>query len=190
LHACEENVIVAHKFDRTSTDPYAEAAHHVEQNMVTGDAALAGDADSQVFDTVSNAVVTSLGDIAAVAFRLGITDRGQLRGLASAIGRTAETVLLSYQGEVDPQPAFEAIAQDPRLDDLPEEQQKRIMREIEKTRDLETLILDARRLPDLLDLAGQVGLYVPDELLDTGDALMGARHTPSDGAGSSPSSRP
>ena len=62
--------------------------------------------------------------------------------------------------------------------DLPAEQQERLGREVQKTRELEALILDTRRLPDLLDLAGQIGLHVPDDLADSGEIVMTDHPTP------------
>jgi hypothetical protein len=181
---------MAHKFDRTTYDPYADAAHNIEQNMVTGDFAYEADAQSQVYDTLSNVVVSALGDIAATAFRLGINDPGRLRGLATAISKSAEGVLLSYQGEVDSRPVLEALRTDHRLMELPAEQQSRLAREIEKTRQLEDVVLTARRLPDLLDLAGQLGLHVPDDVVERGDIIMTTHPTPTHPTASSiPSER-
>lgn len=166
---------MAHSFDRRQVDPYAEAAHQIEGNMHRGEFASGADAESQVFDALANAVVSALGDVAATAFRLGIDDRAALAGLGAAIARCAPAILQAYQGEVRPEPALEAVLQAPRLDGLPAEQEDRIRREVEKTRQLEELLLDARRLPDLLELAGSVGLTVPDDLMESGDPVMGAR---------------
>ena len=171
---------MAHSFDRADVDPYVEAAHQIEENMVSGTDALEADAETQAFDTLSNVLVSAVGDIAATAFRLGINDPGQLRGLAKAIGRSAEAIMLAYRGEIDPEPALQAIESDPRLQDLPAEQQERIGREVERTRQLEGLITHTRRLPDLLDLAGQVGLHVPPEVAEGGDIVMTTHPTPTD----------
>jgi hypothetical protein len=169
---------MAHKFDRERVDPYAEAAHAIEGNLVAGNYGYQADAESQVFDTLSNAIVTALGDVAASAFRLGVDDLKQMEGLAAAVSACADAVFTSYLGEVDPEPALQAVAKDPRLDELPEEQQNRLMREIDRTREIENLVVTARRLPDLLDLAGEIGLYVPDEVMESGDVVMTTHPTP------------
>jgi hypothetical protein len=85
---------------------------------------------------------------------------------------------MSYQGEVDSEPVFRALQSDPRLSNLPAEQKERLGRELQKTRQLEELILDARRLPDLLDFAGQVGLHVPNDVAESGDIVMTTHPTP------------
>jgi hypothetical protein len=176
----EQEGAMAHKFNRERVDPYAEAAHAVEENLVTGTAGYEADAESQVFDSLSNVIVTALGDVAATAFRLGISDRRQMEGLASAVAHCADAVFTSYVGEVDPEPALQAVAKDPRLDSMPAEQQNRLMREIERTRQVEHLVTTARRLPDLLDLAGQIGLYVPDEVMESGEIVMTTHPTPTE----------
>jgi hypothetical protein len=169
---------VAHKFDRSTSDPYVEAAHEIEQRMVSGTDGLQAGAQTQLFDALSNAVVCALGDVAAAAFRFGVNEPEQLKGLAEAICKCAETTLLSYQGEVKADAALQTLETDPRLVNLPPEQQERLRREIGKTRQLESLLSDTRRLPDLLDLAGEVGLYVPDEVAEGGEIVMTTHPTP------------
>jgi hypothetical protein len=174
---------MAHKFDRNKVDPYAEAAHQIEENMESGGASLDADSETQAFDTLSNAVVTAIGDVAATAFRLGINDPGRLQGLAQAVAKSAEPVILAYQGEVDPEPALTAIESDPRFGELVPEQRDRLAREVAKTRHLEELLPATRRLPDLLDLAGQIGLHVPSEVAEGGQVVMSTHPTPTTQAG-------
>jgi len=175
---------MAHLFDRTGTDPYATAGESVAEHLTLTDAGYEADADSQVYDALANAVVTAIGDIGAQALRMGVDEPSQLKGLADAIEDVAEAVLLAYRGEGSPEPALQALESDPRLEQLVPEQQDRLRREIEKTRAIETHLLAARRLPDLLDLAGQTGLYVPDEVMEGGEVML-ARH-PAPTAGESP----
>jgi hypothetical protein len=174
---------MAHKFNRDKVDPYSEAAHQIEENMDSGEDSIDADSQTQAFDTLSNAVVTAIGDVAATAFRLGINDPGRLEGLAEAVANSAKPVILAYQGEVDPEPAFAAIESDPRLGDLVPEQRDRLTREVAKTRHLEELLPTTRRLPDLLDLAGQVGLHVPAEVAEAGEVVMTTHPTSTTQAG-------
>ena len=72
------------------------------------------------------------------------------------------------------------------MEQLTPEPKSKLAREIADTRQLEKLLLHAKRLPDLVDLAGSLDLYVPDELMEEGTVLL-ARH-PAPTAGS-PASR-
>lgn len=159
---------MAHLFDQTETDPYVEAAHQVEQNMYTSGRDYEAGASEQIYDALSNAIVTAIGDVGAQAFRLGVNSEAQLTGLARAIAGSAGAVLAAYRGEVDPAPALEAIRTDPRGAGLPPVDRDKLRREIEKTSQLEALLLSARRFPDLVDYADSLGLR------DHADALQGA----------------
>ncbi len=168
---------MSHIFDRSAKDPYTESAEQVVQNLSIGPGGDAAAASDELYDVLSNAIVTALGDIGAAAFRQGVCDAAQLKGLARAIGRVSETVLLAYAGEVEPDTVIEAIEHDPRLPGLPPEPQDKLRRELEKTRQLEMLLLNAKRLPDLIEYAGELGMVVPDETMEKGRVLLGGRST-------------
>ncbi len=169
---------MSHTFDRNQIDPYAEAAHQVTQRMDQGNTGIQADAEEQPIDVLSNAVVTALGDIGAAAYRHGINDPDRLAGLAEAINALSKNVLLAYRGEVDSEPVFQALLNDPRLEQLPPEPRDKLLREINNTREYEALATRAKRLPDLLDLAGSLGLYVADEVSESGTQLLGEHPTP------------
>jgi len=173
----KEDKSMSHRFDRSAKDPYLESAEEVVQNLSVGSGGDAAAASDQLYDVLSNAIVTALGDVGAAAFRQGVCDPNQMKGLARAIGRVSETVLLAYAGEVEAEPAIESIENDPRLPGLPPEPQDKLRRELEKTRQLEGLLLNAKRLPDLIDYAGSLGMIVPDETMETGRVLLGGRPT-------------
>lgn len=170
---------MAHRFDLTHADPYVAGAHAVEENVFSGKGGLGGGANEEVFDRLSNAIVSAVGDVLAEAFRLGVNEPNQIRGLARAIGAASAAIAQSYQGEVDPEPALRAIEQDSRFSTLPDVPREDLQREIEKTRQVETLLLTARRLPDLLDYAGSLGMHMPDDLLANATLLVGQGPTPS-----------
>jgi hypothetical protein len=169
---------MAHRFQRAKSDVFADSAHQVEGFVFIGSAGYRGGANEELYDALSNAIVSALGDIAFQAFRRGVNDPKQIRGLAKAVARMSEEVLTSYLGEVDPEGALQAIENDPRLAALPETARETFRREIEKTRQLEHLLLDARRIPDLLDFAGDLGLHIPDEVMEQGTVLLGEHPTP------------
>jgi hypothetical protein len=172
---------MVHKFKDGKTDVYADSAHQVENLVFIGTRGLKGGADEELYDALSNAIVSALGDIAFQAFRRGVSDSKQIKGLAKAVAHVSEAVLSRYQGEADPEGALHAIESDPRLAELPETARERFKKEIEKTRQLEHLLLQARRLPDLLDFAGELGLHIPDEVMEEGTVLLAEHHTPAAG---------
>lgn len=163
---------MAHKFDRAGKDPYAEAARQVESKLPVDRLGLDAAASEDLFSTLGDAIVTALGDVAAQAFRHGISDPDRLHRLAAAVGAAAETILLSYRGEVDPEPALQSLESDPRLAGLPRVDQDDLKQEVENTRQLESLLLHARRLPALLDFAGSLGLQVREDAVDEGAVLV------------------
>lgn len=163
---------MAHKFNRTDNDPYAEATHQVEDNVYKSYQGLEAGASEDVFGDMANAIVTALGDIGAEAFRLGINTPDEMKGLAKAISACAESVLLSYEGEVAPQPVIKAIADDPRRESLTPVDNDQLTREIEKTGQLEQLLLSARRLQGLIDLAASLGLRDHEDAVDQGTLLV------------------
>jgi len=163
---------MAHKFDRTDKDPYVEAAHELENNLFTESQEYEAGAGEQLYDELSNAIVTALGDIAAQAFRNGVDDPRQLEGLARAVAGVSKTVLTTYVGETDSDPALGSIPDDPRFASLSPENQTKLCREIENTRELEKLLLHAKRVPDLIDLAGSLGLHLSEDALEEGTLLV------------------
>lgn len=169
---------MSHRYDRSGKDPYVEAAHNVEDRVFSGRDEDWRAAEDQTYDVLSNVIVSALGDIAAVAFRHGIDSPNHMKGLARAVADTSSCVFSTYRGEVDPEPALHAIENDPRFASLTEEAQDELMREIERTRQLEHLLLTARRIPDLIDLAGSLGLEIQDEVMDEGTLLVGHHPTP------------
>jgi hypothetical protein len=169
---------MAHKFDRDSIDPYGRAAEEISQNLDQSDGNVEADAGQQLFDDLGDAIVTALGDIAATAYRLGVNDPNRLRGLARTVSALSEEVLLAYAGDVDAEPALQALASDPRMERLGPENRMQLERQIEGTRQLEQQLMQARRLPQLLNLAGGLGLYVPDEVMEGGELLLGRHPTP------------
>lgn len=165
---------MAHLFERTDHNPYAEAAHQVEAHAFSGPLGYQAGASEEIYGPLSNAIVTALGDIGHQAFRLGVNDERQMRGLAQAVAAVAEQVLLAYQGEVAAEPALEAMQHDPRLAQLGAIDRDKLEREIGKTRQLEALLLNAMRLPDLMDYAGSVGLQIHQDAIDQGELLVPA----------------
>ncbi|HEX6506503.1 MAG TPA: hypothetical protein VF221_02620 [Chloroflexota bacterium] len=163
---------MAHLFDRSRNDPYAKATREVESSETITTEGYERDAEQMLYDILSNAIVTALGDVGAQALRQGVTGRDALRGLARAVARSSEDTLLAYAGEVDPEPALRALETDPRRERLTAEDLVALDREIGKTRQLEMLLLDARRLPDLLDYAGELGLHLPDETAESGARVL------------------
>src|SRR5947209_245196 len=101
---------MAHRFDRSTHDPYTETAREIEANLFTGQGAYQAGAGEQIYDTLSNAIVSSLGDIAAQAYRNGVNEPEQMKRLSKAVARACDAVFLSYAGEVDPRPALDAVA--------------------------------------------------------------------------------
>jgi hypothetical protein len=170
---------MAHRFDRSQHDPYVISAQAVEAEMFEGD--YQRGAQEQAYDQLSNAIVTALGDIAAQAYRLGINDPKQIKGLATAVSKSADAVFASYRGEVDPEPALQAIENDPRQQSLTDEARDKLRREIEKTRQIEHLVLRAKRLPELFDFAGSLDLHVPQDAMEQGELLVGKHPTPTAG---------
>ena len=163
---------MAHKFDRSKKDPYVEAAHRVESEVFQSRGGFSAGAEEELYGTLGDAIVTALGDVANVAFRLGVNQPEQVEGLAKAVEKASKAVFESYLGEVDPEPALVAIESDPRLSELTPEDKDKLTREIQKTRQYEALVLDARRLPDLIDFAGSLGLRVQEDAIDEGALLV------------------
>jgi hypothetical protein len=176
---------MTHRFDRSQSDPYAESAKQVEERVYSSGSGVASGAEEQIFDIMSNAIVDSLGDIAAQAFRHGLNNQDQMRGLADAVSRVSELVLTSYRGEVDPEGALEAITSDPRFAALTPEAKANINKEIEKTREFEKLLLNSRRMRDLLDYIGSTGLRMPDDITERGTVLLAEHPTPTAGSAES-----
>lgn len=163
---------MAHKFDRTGKDPYGEAAHQLEENDYSSLSGLQAGAGEEIFGEMADAIVTAIGDIGAQAFRLGISQPEQVKGLAKAVAASVDAVLLSYLGEVDPEPALNAIASDPRAQSLTPVMRDELKREIQRTRQLEELILQARRLPALMDFAASLGLQMHEDAIDDASLLV------------------
>lgn len=169
---------MSHRFDRANKDPYAESARQVERNLFSRRGEFSRAAEDQIYETLSNAIVTALGDIAATAFRHGVSDPHQLKNLAKAVAGASETVFTSYRGEVDPEPALQAVENESRRSSLTPVANDKLTREIEKSRQLEHLVLNGMRLPDLIDYAGSLGMPIQDEVMDEGTLLIGDRPTP------------
>jgi hypothetical protein len=172
---------MVHKFQSAKSDVYADSAHQVERFLYIGNRGYGAGAADDLFDALSNAIVSALGDIAAQAYRHGVRDSQQIKGIAKAVAHLSEEILTRYQGETDPEGALHAIESDSRLAEMPETARETFKKEVDKTRQLEHLLLDARRLPDLLDYAGQLGLHIPDEVMEQGRVLLGDRTTPTAG---------
>ena len=172
---------MAHKFDRTGKDPYAEASRRVVSNVYSGRGNLAKGASDETISMLSNAIVTALGDIAAQAYRHGVNDPAQVKGLARAIAQVSECVLVTYEGEVDAEPTIQALENDTRCVSLAPEAQDKLHREIEKTRQLEALLLHAKRLPDLIDFCGSLGLRVQEDGIEEDALLTQGSSTPAPG---------
>jgi hypothetical protein len=168
---------MAHKFRRVKNNIYSDAAHQIENYVFVSIQGYEGGAGDELYDVLSNAVVSALGDVAAQAFRNGVSDPKQIKALAHAVSHMSEEVLGSYEGEVDPEGVLKALESDPRLASLPDENRERLKKEIEKTRQLEHLLLEAKRIPDLIDFAGELGLRVPDDLIAEGTVLLGEHPT-------------
>lgn len=163
---------MAHRFDQTDKDPYVEAAHQIEANVFSHRAGFTAGASDDMFTTLGNAIVTALGDIGAEAFRNGVDQPEQIKRLARAVSKSAEMILMSYQGEVAAEPVIRAIEEDPRRETLTPVDADQLTREIEKTRQLEHLLLSARRLPALIDLAASLGLRDHEAAADQSPLLV------------------
>jgi hypothetical protein len=163
---------MAHKFRSTDHDPYVVAAQALEEHVFTGPAGDNAGAGEELYGRLGDAIVAALGDIGAEAFRLGVNQPEQVRRLADAVAATAGAVLTGYVGEVDAEPILAAIANDPRRETLGDTNQEQLDREIEKTRRLEGLLLDARRLPALIDFAGSLGLVIHEDVLDSAPLIV------------------
>jgi hypothetical protein len=174
---------VSHTFDNSKRDVYAGAANEIDKRMFSSGAGLDAAGRDELYNILSNAIVSALGDIAVQAYRHGINDPTRLKGLAQAVAHVVEEVLLSYRGEVDPEGALKTIESDPRLATMTDGTRQQLAREIDKTRRLEHLLLEARRIPDLIDFAGSLDLHMPDEIMDEGRILLAPHpsteaHTP------------
>jgi|SRR5579875_351388 len=173
---------MAHRFDTEKSDPYSLSAHAIEQHVFPDETARAAGASEELFDQLGDAIVAALGDIGAAAIRLGLTQTSQIHGLAAAVGAVARPILESYLGEVDSEPALRALEQDPRLLTLSDIDQDQMKREIAQTRALEALLPHARRLPNLIDFAGSMGLTIPEEEMAAAPYLLSAAESPSPGS--------
>jgi hypothetical protein len=160
-----------------------EAAHQVESEVFQSGGGFSAGADEEIYGTLGDAIVTALGDVASVAFRNGVNQPEQVKRLAKAVAKVSEAVFESYLGEVDPEPAVVAIESDPRLSDLTAEAQDKLKREIEKTRQYEALVLHAKRLPELIDFAGSLGLRVQEDAIEEGAVLVPGDETRRVGTG-------
>jgi hypothetical protein len=169
---------VSHRYDRSKKDPYVEAARHVEERVFSARDEDYRAAEDQSYEVLSNAIVAALGDIAAAAYRYGINSPHHMKGLSRAVAETCDVVFGAYRGEVDPEAALHAVEHDPRVDSLPPVARDKLRREVESTRQLEHLLLSARRIPDLIDYAGSLGLEIQDEVMDEGTLLIGQHPTP------------
>ncbi len=169
---------MSHRFDRSKLDPYSVAATQIEAHMFSGAGDYQRGAEGEIYSSLSTAVVAALGDIAASAYRLGINDPRQIKGLAKAIANSCEAAIQSYRGEIDPEPALQAIEADMRGASFATEDQEELKREIDKTRQLEHLLLTARRLPELIDFAGSLGLHIEEDWMEEGTLLVGDHPTP------------
>lgn len=163
---------MAHKFARDPKDPYVEAGRQVEQHVMASRSGFEAGAGDELYDALGDAIVDALGDVAAESFRHGVNTPERMKHLAQAIAAAAEPVLLAYQGEVDPEPTLHAIEQDDRVATLSPEAKEKLSREIQNTRQLESLLLHARRLPDLIELAGSLGLHIEEDAIDQGELLV------------------
>jgi hypothetical protein len=163
---------MAHAFDRAAADPQSEAMGQLANHVFSTRRGEQAGADEELFGPLADAIVAALGDIAAEAFRYGVNQPQQLKGLADAVAATCPAVFACYRGEVNPEPALQAIESDPRIEGLAPEARDKLTREIEKTRQLESLILDARRLPELLDYAGSLGLHMEEDFIDQGEVIV------------------
>lgn len=173
---------MSHRFDRSKRDVYSDAAKEINKRVFSHGTGADAAGRDELFDALSNAIVSALGDIAEQAYRRGVHDPSRLKGLAQAVMHLSEEVILSYRGEVDPEGALKSIESDPRIGTLSDEDRDQLAREIDKTRRLEHLLLDARRIPDLIDLAGSFDLRIPDEVMDEGRVLLGSAATSDTGA--------
>jgi hypothetical protein len=174
---------MAHKFDRSKQDPYVEAAQQVERHVFRSRGGLDAGASQDIYGTLGTAIVTALGDIAHQAFRHGVNQPDHVKGLAKAVAAASEDVLLSYLGEVDPEPAIVALENDPRISRLTAESRDKLTREIEKTRQYESLVLHAQRLPQLLEYAGSLGLAIHEDAIEEGALLVPGDETRRVGTG-------
>jgi hypothetical protein len=147
----------------------------VDENITISSAGFEAGADDETYDTLANAIVTALGDVAAQAFRSGVDEPQQLKSLATAISRCSEDILLAYVGEYDPEPMLQELRDDPRRQHLTPDALNKLDRDLESTQQIERLLLSGKRLPDLLDYAGSLGLSVPDDASD-GTHLLLSRH--------------
>lgn len=163
---------MAHKFDHEAVDPYAACIPAIESTMYSSREGYAAGAQEGIYSELSNAIVTALGDIAFKAERLGVTDAKQKQRLGQAVSKVAESIIAAYVGEADPEPAIEAIESDPRLPSLPDIARDKLKREIEKTRQLENLVLNTMRLPDLVEYAASLGLHADDSALEAGADIV------------------
>lgn len=170
---------MAHKFERSEKDPYVEAVREVEDQVFKSRKGFSAGAGEELYGTLGDAIVTALGDVAHQAFRYGVNQPDQVKGLAKAIANVSEDVLTSYLGEVDPEPAILTIEENERIARLTPENQDKLKREIEKTRQYESLVLHAMRLPLLQNFAGSMGLPVDEEAVDQGTVLVPGDLTPS-----------
>lgn len=169
---------MSHRFDRTGKDPYVESARQIERYLFSGRGDYARGAEDEIYETLSNAIVSALGDIAAVAYRRGVSAPDQMKNLARAVSSASEAIMTSYRGEVDPEAALNAVENDSRRQSLPPVDADKLTREIEKTRQLEHLLLNAMRIPELIDYANSLGLHVQDGVMDEGTLLIGEHPTP------------
>jgi hypothetical protein len=170
---------MTHRYDRSGkNDPYVAAARNVEQRVFPSNDESFRAAEDQSYEVLSNAIVSALGDIAATAYRFGINSPQHIKGLTRAVQDTCEVAFATYCGELDVDAALGAIRDDPRFSSLTEEAQAELLEEIDKTHDLEHLLLSGRRLPDLVDYANSLGLEIDYSIMDQGTVLLGQHPTP------------